>query len=74
MRAALAGHGVVGENVVYVVAITPRGSTKHFWRVYRRYSEFTRLKAQMLSQGLRSPPLPPENEIAVDTAELIESR
>ena len=74
MCAALSGHGVAGENVVYVVAITPRGSTTHFWRVYRRYSDFKILKAQMLSLRWSSPPLPPENDIAVDTAKLIESR
>ena len=74
VRTAVPGHGVVGQDVVYVVAITPRGSTKHFWRVYRRYSEFARLKAQLLSQGLRSAPLPPENEIAVGIEKIIESR
>ena len=73
LRSALPGYGVVGQNVVYVVALTPR-HTKLYWRVYRLYSEFKEIKRQLSSQGLGTAPLPPENNIGVATVESIESR
>jgi hypothetical protein len=57
LRMALSAYGVVrheqGVTFIFVVAISPRESNT-FWRLYRSYSDFQKLRQDLIAQVLGS--------------------
>ena len=57
LRTAISGYGVVVINgrsyLVYRIAVAPRNTSK-IWHVFRRYSEFVRLRKELIALVISS--------------------
>lgn len=77
LRTAISGYGVVVINgrsyLVYRIAVAPRNTSK-IWHVFRRYSEFVRLRKELIALSFGYAPFPAVNEVGFSSAEVVESR